>query len=109
MNSRSYDHIRSSGFGRQAPFKYGDGVGGGSRSRCCCVLRKASPTSFSSKLPADKTAQGRAGLVAFRKYRGGAAGLSALGKAYYKGGFEPRMNRREASLILQLKYDPSHG
>ena len=54
------------------------------------------------------TAQGRAGLVALRKYRGGAAGLSALGKAYYKGGFEPRMNRREASLILQLKYDPSH-
>ncbi|KAF6237241.1 hypothetical protein HO173_004709 [Letharia columbiana] len=45
---------------------------------------------------------GRAGLVAFRKYRGGAAGARALGKAYYKGGFEPRMNRREASLILQL-------
>ncbi|KAL9075320.1 MAG: hypothetical protein Q9161_001697 [Pseudevernia consocians] len=45
---------------------------------------------------------GRAGLVAFRKYRGGAAGVGALGKAYYKGGFEPRMNRREASLILQL-------
>ncbi len=35
--------------------------------------------------------------------------MSALGKAYYKGGFEPRMNRREASLILQLKYDPLHG
>ncbi|MCJ1301849.1 mitochondrial import inner membrane translocase subunit TIM14 [Hypocenomyce scalaris] len=45
---------------------------------------------------------GRAGLVAFRRYRGGAAGVSALGKAYYKGGFEPRMNRREAALILQL-------
>ncbi|KAK3176073.1 Mitochondrial import inner membrane translocase subunit tim14 [Lepraria neglecta] len=45
---------------------------------------------------------GRAGLVAFRKYRGGAAGISALGKAFYKGGFEPRMNQREASLILQL-------
>ena len=36
-----------------------------------------------------------------RRYRGGAAG--ALGKAYYKGGFEPKMNRREAALILQLK------
>jgi len=45
---------------------------------------------------------GRAGLVAMRKYRGGAAGAAALGKAFYKGGFEPRMNRREAALILQL-------
>lgn len=25
-------------------------------------------------------------------------------KAYYKGGFETKMNRREAALILQLKY-----
>jgi hypothetical protein len=46
--------------------------------------------------------QGRAGLVALRRYRGEAVG--ALGKAYYKGGFEPKMNRREAALILQLKY-----
>ncbi|KAL6713416.1 mitochondrial import inner membrane translocase subunit TIM14 [Lecanora helva] len=45
---------------------------------------------------------GRAGLVALRKYRGGAARASVLGKAYYKGGFEPRMNQREAALILQL-------
>ncbi|GAD99770.1 mitochondrial DnaJ chaperone (Tim14), putative [Paecilomyces variotii No. 5] len=42
---------------------------------------------------------GRAGLVAFRRYRGG---VSATGKAFYKGGFEPRMTRREASLILSL-------
>jgi DnaJ homolog subfamily C member 19 len=28
-----------------------------------------------------------------------------LGKAFYKGGFEPKMNKREASLILSLKYD----
>ena len=48
--------------------------------------------------------QGRAGLVAMRKYRGGVAGAGALGKAFYKGGFEPRMNRREAALILQLRY-----
>jgi DnaJ homolog subfamily C member 19 len=47
--------------------------------------------------------QGRAGLVAMRKYRGGAGALGALGKAYYKGGFEPKMTRKEASLILQLK------
>ncbi|KFY19997.1 hypothetical protein V493_07773 [Pseudogymnoascus sp. VKM F-4281 (FW-2241)] len=45
---------------------------------------------------------GRAGLVAMRKYRGGAGAIGALGKAYYKGGFEPKMNRKEASLILQL-------
>jgi DnaJ family protein C protein 19 len=45
--------------------------------------------------------QGRAGLVAFRRYKGG---TSALGKAFYKGGFESRMNRREAALILHLKY-----
>ena len=29
-----------------------------------------------------------------------------MGKAFYKGGFEPRMNKREASLILSLKYYP---
>jgi len=42
--------------------------------------------------------------VALRKYRGGAAGAAVLGKAYYKGGFEPKINRREAALILQLRY-----
>ncbi|WEW60440.1 mitochondrial import inner membrane translocase subunit TIM14 [Emydomyces testavorans] len=42
---------------------------------------------------------GRAGLVALRRYRGG---VNALGRAFYKGGFEPRMNRREAALILEL-------
>ncbi|KAM0802177.1 hypothetical protein BDR22DRAFT_784465, partial [Usnea florida] len=35
-------------------------------------------------------------------YRGGATAAGVLGKAFYKGGFEPKMNRREASLILQL-------
>ncbi|KAI9669237.1 MAG: mitochondrial import inner membrane translocase subunit TIM14 [Trizodia sp. TS-e1964] len=45
---------------------------------------------------------GRAGLVALRRYRGAAGATSALGRAYYKGGFEPRMNKREAALILQL-------
>ncbi len=50
--------------------------------------------------------------MALRKYRGGAAGAAALGKAYYKGGFEPKINRREAALILQLRYVTStiyHG
>jgi len=44
---------------------------------------------------------GRAGLVAMRKYRN-PNGLNALGRPFYKGGFEPRMNKREASLILEL-------
>ncbi|KAF1979285.1 hypothetical protein BU23DRAFT_497309 [Bimuria novae-zelandiae CBS 107.79] len=42
---------------------------------------------------------GRAGLVALRR-SGGAAG--ALGRSYYKGGFEPKMTRREAALILEM-------
>ncbi|MCJ1447896.1 MAG: mitochondrial import inner membrane translocase subunit TIM14 [Stictis urceolatum] len=41
---------------------------------------------------------GRAGLVAWRRSRGVAG---AAGK-YFKGGFESRMNSREAALILQL-------
>lgn len=43
---------------------------------------------------------GRAGLVAWRRSRGG---VGAMGKAFYKGGFEPRMTKKEASLILSLK------
>lgn len=42
--------------------------------------------------------QGRAGLVALRRSRGG---ISSLGKAYYKGGFEKQMNKKEAALILE--------
>ncbi|EEU46152.1 uncharacterized protein NECHADRAFT_79380 [Fusarium vanettenii 77-13-4] len=42
---------------------------------------------------------GRAGLVAWRRSRGG---VGAMGKAFYKGGFEPKMNKKEASLILSL-------
>jgi hypothetical protein len=44
--------------------------------------------------------QGRAGLVAWRRSRGG---VGALGNAFYKGGFEQKMNKREATLILALK------
>ena len=50
------------------------------------------------------SAQGRAGLVALRRSRGG---VGPMGKAFYKGGFEPRMTKKEASLILSLKYDNS--
>jgi len=60
------------------------------------------PSSPPFKNPSNKpSSQGRAGLVALRRYRGG---VSSLGRAYYKGGFESRMNRREAALILELPY-----
>ncbi|KAI1267420.1 mitochondrial import inner membrane translocase subunit TIM14 [Xylariaceae sp. FL1019] len=42
---------------------------------------------------------GRAGLVAWRRSRGG---VGAMGKAFYKGGFDQRMTKKEASLILAL-------
>ncbi|KAG8161802.1 hypothetical protein KVR01_008789 [Diaporthe batatas] len=42
---------------------------------------------------------GRAATIAWRRSRGG---VGAMGQAFYKGGFEPRMNRKEASLILSL-------
>ncbi|KAF8425533.1 mitochondrial import inner membrane translocase subunit tim-14 [Tirmania nivea] len=45
----------------------------------------------------------RLGLRAFTRYRASSGALlSPSGKAYYKGGFEPKMSRREAALILQL-------
>lgn len=44
--------------------------------------------------------QGRAATIAWRRSRGG---VGAMGQAFYKGGFEPRMNRKEATLILSLK------
>lgn len=46
--------------------------------------------------------QGRASLVAYRRSR--AQRVGTLGRVFYKGGFEPKMNKREAALILQLKY-----
>ncbi|KAM0199170.1 hypothetical protein ACHAPA_001597 [Fusarium lateritium] len=42
---------------------------------------------------------GRAGLVAWRRSRGG---VGAMGQAFYKGGFEPKMTKKEATLILSL-------
>ncbi|KAJ9638685.1 mitochondrial import inner membrane translocase subunit tim14 [Exophiala oligosperma] len=44
---------------------------------------------------------GRAGLVAFRRWRNPSA-VNALGRAFYKGGFESKMTKKEASLILDL-------
>lgn len=44
---------------------------------------------------------GRAGLVAFRRWKNPEA-VSAIGRAFYKGGFEPKMTRKEAALILEL-------
>jgi len=44
---------------------------------------------------------GRAGVVALRRYRN-PNGISSIGKAFYKGGFENKMTKKEASLILEL-------
>ncbi|KPI37931.1 Mitochondrial import inner membrane translocase subunit tim14 [Cyphellophora attinorum] len=44
---------------------------------------------------------GRAGVVAFRRWRNPTA-FNALGKAFYKGGFEQKMTKKEASLIFEL-------
>jgi len=41
-------------------------------------------------------------LVALRRAKGEKVGM--LGKAYYKGGFESKMTKKEASLILQLRH-----
>ena len=46
--------------------------------------------------------KGRAGYVAMRRYMAG-GGVNAIGRPFYKGGFEPRMTKREATLILELK------
>lgn len=40
-------------------------------------------------------------MLAFRRSRSAELG-GTFGKAYFKGGFEQRMTRREAALILQL-------
>jgi len=40
-------------------------------------------------------------MVAMRKWRGG---TGVLARGYYKGGFESKMNRREAALILEMPY-----
>jgi len=58
------------------------------------------PDSLIANKKSCFASQGRAGLVAWRRSRGG---VGALGKAFYKGGFEPRMTKREAALILSLK------
>lgn len=39
-------------------------------------------------------------MIAWRRSRGG---VGAMGQAFFKGGFEPRMSKKEASLILSLK------
>jgi hypothetical protein len=30
--------------------------------------------------------------------------MGALGRSFYKGGFEPKMTRKEAALILEMPY-----
>jgi DnaJ family protein C protein 19 len=68
----------------------------------------AGAAAFFVRLPHPQTStliltpfQGRAALVALRRSGGGAG---ALGRGFYKGGFEPKMTRREAALILEMPY-----
>jgi hypothetical protein len=76
-------------------------VGVGLRRWCrrSCFLR--TPPTFPNSPPILTTFQGRAALVALRRSGGGAG---ALGRGFYKGGFEPKMTRREAALILEMPY-----
>jgi hypothetical protein len=72
---------------------------------CCrrwrsCFLRTP-PTSLNPPTTILTPPQGRAALVALRRSGGGAG---ALGRGFYKGGFEPKMTRREAALILEMPY-----
>lgn len=50
------------------------------------------------------TIQGRIGIQALKKYKALPGGGMAFRKQFYKGGFENRMTRQEAILILQLRY-----
>jgi hypothetical protein len=75
-------------------------LGLGSRAGRHRLLR-TSPRSTSAYRPLTTPPQGRAALVALRKSKGGAG---VLGRSFYKGGFEPKMTRREAALILEMPY-----
>lgn len=50
------------------------------------------------------TIQGRIGIQALKKYKALPGGGVAFRKQFYKGGFENRMTRQEAILVLQLRY-----
>lgn len=86
----------------QAPhWRYQNGFSNGNRRRHRRrrLLRTPIPSSILTFVSTNARSQGRAGLVALRRARGG---TDSLGRAFYKGGFEAKMNRREASLILQM-------
>lgn len=72
----------------------------GNRHRCRSILCMSLSSSGSCAFTNERYFQGRAATIAWRRSRGG---VGAMGQAFYKGGFEPRMNRKEASLILSLK------
>ncbi|KAK7446084.1 mitochondrial chaperone [Colletotrichum acutatum] len=73
-------------------------IGGGAAVAAFLVRQKQSALMEELRLT-QVFLQGRAGLVAWRRSRGG---VGAMGKAFYKGGFEPKMNKKEACLILSL-------
>ncbi|KAK4092587.1 hypothetical protein Purlil1_3208 [Purpureocillium lilacinum] len=81
-------------------FAWGAGAAAAAFLLCeLSVLRTKTLRTRDNTRECDARARGRAGLVAWRRSRGG---VGAMGKAFYKGGFEPKMNKKEASLILSL-------
>ncbi|TGZ84416.1 hypothetical protein EX30DRAFT_369698 [Ascodesmis nigricans] len=82
------------------PIMIGIGVAGAGMFASAAFFRSLASSKLTST--AATAIAGRIGLQAFKRYKGGAAAGAAFGKAFYKGGFESRMNRREAILILQM-------
>lgn len=72
----------------------------GNRHRCRSVFRTSPLSNGACAFTDERCSQGRAATIAWRRSRGG---VGSMGQAFYKGGFEPRMNKKEASLILSLK------
>lgn len=81
------------------PFMVGALLIGVSVAAAAFFVRSSHDFPVRSNILLLTSPQGRAGLVALRRYKGG---TNALGRAFYKGGFESKMNKREAALILQL-------
>lgn len=77
----------------------GVGVAGAGKS-----LSSSRPNSTIHTNYASIALAGRIGLQTLKKYRALPGGGGSFGKQFYKGGFEQKMNRREAVLILQLRY-----
>ena len=70
--------------------------------RGCCARRDFSRRSPQTQKFSNKV-QGRVGLRAFQRLQAMPKAARGL-KSLPKGGFEPKMSRREAALIVAIKY-----